>query len=173
MISPAQNLARRHLRARRESGFTLVESIVAALFVATVLALAVPRLWNHGSEERAAKQQALYGSVRTAAQITRAAAQVRNQVDASGEVTVDGTTIATVFGYPAASAAGIVAATGLDVVNDQVSLSEGGAKAGDRIVVALNGSRGTCTIVYAAPAAAEAQPAIDFVNSDGKGHPGC
>jgi MSHA pilin protein MshA len=138
-----------------------------------VVALAAPRLWNMGSEARTAKQQAIFGSVRAAAQITRAAAQVHNQLAETGSVNVDGTNIATIFGYPAATEGGIVAATGLDLANDQVSLLGGGAQPGGTITVALNGARGTCTIVYVAPTSAETQPTINFVNSNGKGASGC
>jgi MSHA pilin protein MshA len=157
----------------RSSGFTLVEFLVAVLFLATVAALAVPRVWNMGSEARTAKQQAIFGSVRAAAQITRAAAQVHNQLGATGSVTVDGTSIATIYGYPTATEGGIIAATGLDPSNDQVSLVGGGSQAGNTITVAINGSRATCTIVYAAPASDGAQPAINYVNSNGKGSSGC
>lgn len=157
----------------RSAGFTLVEFLVAVLFLATVVALAAPRLWNFGSEARTAKQQAIFGSVRAAAQITRAAAQVHNQLGPTGSVNVDGTSISTIFGYPAATEAGIVAATGLDLANDQVSLIGGGPQAGSTITVAINGARSTCTIVYTAPASAEAQPAINFVNTNGRGEGGC
>jgi len=154
-------------------GFTLVEFLVAILFVATVVALAVPRLWNMGSEARTAKQQAIFGSVRAAAQITRAAAQVHGATGVAGAVTVDGTSITTVYGYPAASPAGIIAATGLDPVNDQISLSGGGTQAGNTITVSLTGAHETCAVVYVAPASADSQPSISFVNSDGNGGPGC
>jgi len=154
-------------------GFTLVEFLVAVLFLATVVALAAPQLINSGSEARTAKQQAIFGSVRAAAQITRASAQVHNQVGPAGSVTVDGTTISTVFGYPAATPAGIVAATGLDEANDQVTVSTGAAQPGASITIALNGARGNCAIVYMAPTAADAQPNIGIVNSDNSGGPGC
>jgi len=159
--------------ARGNAGFTLVEFLVAVLFLATVVALAAPQLVNSGSEARTAKQQAIFGSVRAAAQITRAAAQVHNELGATGSVTVDGTRISTVYGYPAASEPGIVAATGLDLASDQVSLSGGGAQAGNTISVALNGARATCSIVYVAPTGPDAQPAITFQNTDGKGGTGC
>jgi MSHA pilin protein MshA len=170
-LDSCAQLIRRYIG--RPAGFTLVEFLVAVLFLATVVALAAPRLWNFGAEARTAKQQAIFGSVRAAAQITRAAAQVHNQLEATGSVNVDGTTIATIFGYPAATEGGIVAATGLDLANDQVSLVGGGAPAGSSISVAIDGARGTCTIVYTSPASAEAQPTISFVNSNGKGGTGC
>ena len=162
------------LRVLRPLGaFTLIEFLVGLLFLATVLALAAPRIWNMGSEARTAKQQAIFGSVRAAAQITRASAQVHNQIGQTGSVTVDGTVISTVFGYPAATPAGIVAATGLDPASDQVTVDPGGPGPGGAINVALNGARGTCSIVYVAPAAAEAQPSITFVNTNSKGGTGC
>jgi len=170
-LDACTHLVRRYIG--RSAGFTMVELLVAVLFLATVAALAAPSLWNFGSEARTAKQQAIYGSVRAAAQITRASAQVHNQLGATGSVNVDGTTISTIFGYPAATEAGIVAATGLDLANDQVSLVGGAPQAGGTIAVAVNGARGTCTIVYTSPASDDAQPAISFVNSDGKGGTGC
>jgi MSHA pilin protein MshA len=154
-------------------GFTLVEFLVGALFLATLLALAVPRIWNMGSDARAAKQKAIYGSVRAAAQITRAAARVHNQLGASGLVEVDGMRISTVYGYPTATPAGIIAATGLDTGSDQISLTSGGSQGGNSITIALNGARASCTIVYTAPASAEALPRVDVVNSDSAGGAGC
>jgi MSHA pilin protein MshA len=165
--------ATRYRLVRWVRAFTLVEFLVGILFLATVLALAVPRLWNMGSEARAAKQQAIYGSVRAAAQITRAAARVHNQLGASGLVEVDGMRISTVYGYPSASAAGIIAATGLDTSSDQITLVNGGAQAGNSITIALNGSRASCSIVYTAPDSAEALPRIDMVNGDTSGSQGC
>jgi MSHA pilin protein MshA len=153
--------------------FTLVEFLVAVLFLATVLALAVPRFWSLGSEARSAKQQAIFGSVRAAAQITRAAAQVHNQVGPSGTVTVDGIGISTVFGYPTATPAGIIAATGLDPSADQISYSEGGTAPGSTITVSLNGAHSTCAVVYVSPSKAEEQPSVDFLNSNGRGGAGC
>jgi len=154
-------------------GFTLVEFLVVVLFLTTVVALAAPRLWNMGSEARTAKQQAIFGSVRAAAQITRAAAQVHSETGATGSVIVDGIKISTVYGYPTASAAGIIAATGLDPAIDQISLNGGGTQPGNAISVALNGSRSSCTVVYTAPASSDAQPNVSLVNTDGNGGPGC
>lgn len=153
--------------------FTLVEFLVGVLFLAAVLALALPRLWNMGSEARVAKQQAIYGSVRAAAQITRAAARVHNQLGASGSVEVDGTRISTVYGYPTASAAGIVAATGLDTSGDQITLSDGGAQGGSSITIALNGSHGMCSVRYVAPEMPDGQPRIDLLNSNAGAGSGC
>jgi len=154
-------------------GFTLVEFLVALLFLFTVVALAAPHLFSSGSEARVAHQQAIFGSVRAAAQITRAAAQVHDELGLSGSVTVDGTRISTVYGYPAASEPGIVAATGLDLNSDHVSLSGGGGQPGNKISVLLDGAHASCSIVYTAPASADDQPVISLVNTDGNGGSGC
>ncbi len=164
---------RAHAFHHPRRAFTLVEFLVAVLFIATVLALAVPRLGNLGTEARSAKQQAIYGSVRAAAQITRAAAQIHNQTGTSGLVTVDGLKVSTVFGYPAASLAGIIAAAGLDTASDRITISGGGPNAGNAITIALDGAHGTCAIVYTAPAASEAMPTVSNVNTDGAGGKGC
>ncbi len=158
---------------QRERAYSLVEFLVAILFLATILTLAVPRLWNMGSEARTAKQQAIFGSIRAAAQITRASARVHNQLGESGSVEIDGMRISTVFGYPTASAAGIIAATGLDTSSDQITLNDGGANAGSSITIALNGARGACSIVYTAPASAEALPKINLINAEPGGGSGC
>jgi MSHA pilin protein MshA len=143
------------------------------MFLSTVLALAVPRIWNMGSEARAARQKAIYGSVRAAAQIARAAASVHNQLGPSGSVEVDGMRIATVYGYPSANAAGIVAATGLDPDNNRVTLSDGGSPAGRSITIVLGDARASCAIVYTAPDSVDAQPRIELVNSGPNGAGGC
>jgi len=173
MKTPAYFALRRQLPRQRVRGFTLVEFLVVVLFLVTVVVLAAPRLLNMGSEARTAKQQAIFGSVRAAAQITRAAAQVHGELAVTGNVLVDGIKISTVYGYPTASLAGIIASTGLDPAADQISVSGGGTQAGNAITVSLNGAPGTCTVVYAAPMSADAQPSVTFVNSDGNGGTGC
>jgi MSHA pilin protein MshA len=151
----------------------MVEVLVAALFLATVVALALPQLRHPGSEARSAKQLALFGSLRAAAQITRAAAQIHGQTGTTGLVSIDGMRVSTVFGYPAASAAGIIAATGLDPATDRFSLSPGGPEPGNAITLSLDGAHAICTIVYVAPATPDGQPSINYTNADGDGGPGC
>jgi MSHA pilin protein MshA len=173
MKTPSCFASRRCLCGGQIQGFTLVELLVALLFVITAVVLAAPRLLNMGSEARTAKQQAIFGSVRAAAQITRAAAQVHGELGVTGTVLVDGIKISTVFGYPTADPAGIIAATGLDPASDQISVSGGGSQTGNTITVSLNGSRATCSVVYAAPTSADALPSVILVNSDGNGGTGC
>jgi type II secretory pathway pseudopilin PulG len=154
-------------------GLTLVELILVVLLLGTGLAIAVPNWLHSASEARVARHQALLDSVRAAVQVTHAAAQVRNQDGPSGEVEIAGSRVSTVYGYPAATVAGIVTATGLDPESDRVRFEQGGAGPGRTLVVALADAPGLCAVAYTVPEQAEMAPKVESrVTEAGKGR-GC
>ncbi len=145
------------LKNSRQAGFTLVELVIVILILGILSAVALPRFINLGADARKAKAEGIYGAVRSANQIVRAGALIRGATGATGTVAVDGATIDVVYGYPAASATGIVAAAGLDATNDKVTVAVvAGTPPSLTITVDGAATPANCQITYTEATAAAA-----------------
>lgn len=149
---------------RQQAGFTLIELVVVIAIIGILAATALPRFVNLQSQARAAKAQAIYGSIKSAAALAHAGCLVdlaglttpSTCTSTGGTTNMDGQAIAMVNQYPAASEAGIIAAAQLNAGADSLTIT-----LGNPIVVDINGGNTpNCRITYTPAGAGPTAPVV-------------
>ena len=85
---------------KQTAGFTLIELVVVIVILGILAAVAVPKFINLSSDARVAVMKSVEGTMRSANGILYAKAATAGQDSAAtGSVTINGTAVATAYGY--------------------------------------------------------------------------
>jgi MSHA pilin protein MshA len=98
------------LSQARTSGFTIVELVVVIALIGILSAVALPRFIDVGRDATLATMEGLVKALQTSTHLTHATAMIEGRHTlATDTLTVEGQTVAMVYGYPSGTVNGIPA----------------------------------------------------------------
>ncbi len=152
---------------KNHQGFTLIELVCVITILGILAAVAIPRFFDFRRDAIISTMHGLNGSLESAATMAHAKAVVlglENQAEAT--ITIDGQSVALVYGYPAGTAAGIprLLTTPSEDWKQRASIYSG-AWVYWQGVIEEDAGTAQCYIRYRQATAPGARPVIDFQDS--------
>lgn len=158
---------------KRNQGFTLIELIIVIVILGILAVTAAPRFLNLSGDATAGTLNAVKASLQSAGSIVYGKAVIAGvQNNATGSVVEKGTTtIATVYGYPAATTANMAILLDIDTTADFTVVSATadqffGAVANDIVIhpfgrtIADDAETSGCHLVYKPSTGVNTKPSI-------------
>ena len=146
---------------KRNAGFTLIELVIVIVILGILAVTAAPKFINLQNDARKSTVTAMAGAVKSAAAMTysKAVLAVQDTAASGKTITIDGNSVALVWGYPAAST------TGLAYVIDAPSTdwTADTKTTGSYILTPVgmtSGASATCKVTYTLSATSGSAPTV-------------
>ena len=153
---------------QRNQGFSLIELIRVITILAVLIAVAVPRYLEMRSEARFAALLSAMATIKQAASQVRLLAGLQGQTGATGQVSLtDGTVVSVVYGWPAATAAGIGAALRTNLGASAFVQASNGRPRYELFIINKPYATNRCYLAYDQPTSAGGEPSyINFATDN-------